>query len=190
VSDPGPDPSEEPELLAALPEPDALVPAETLADVASLPTPELRRLRNLCEDAEEGVSYARRLLQGRLDILRAALDSRDEPAADDLLSSLPRILSDRGGHADASHARATRVRVPPGADLYAAALDAVLAEDEADGLEERSLEDLERLVVRLGAYEHELSSRRRELFDRIDALRAELADRYKDGRADVRELLS
>jgi len=190
VSDPGQDPSVETDLVAALPEPDALVPAGTLAEVASLPTVELRRLRNLCEEAEEGTSYARRLLQGRLDILRAALDERDEPAANDLLSSLPRILSDRGGHADATHARATRVRVPPGADRYAAALDAVLAEDGADGLEERSIDDLERLVVRLGAYEHELSVRRRALFDRIDALRSELADRYKDGRADVRELLS
>jgi len=190
VSDPGPDPSEEPELLAALPEPDALVSVETLAEVTSLPTPELRRLRNLCEEAEEGVSYARRLLQGRLDILRAALDARDEPAADDLLSSLPRILSDPGGHADATHARATRVRVPPDADRYAAALDGVLAEDEADGLEERSLDDLERLVDRLGSYEHALSARRRALFERIDALRAELAARYKDGRADVRELLT
>ncbi|MEX2548867.1 MAG: hypothetical protein WD638_01465 [Nitriliruptoraceae bacterium] len=190
MSDPGQDPSDAAELLAALPEPDALVPADTLGELVSLPTPELRRMRNLCEEAEEGVSYARRLLQGRLDILRAALDDRDEPAAGHLLSSLPRILSDRGGHADASHARSTRVRVPPGADRYSAALDTVLAEDEAEALEERSIDDLERLVVRLGAYEHELSVRRRALFDRIDALRSELADRYKDGRADVRELLS
>jgi hypothetical protein len=65
----------------------------------------------------------------------------------------------------------------------------VIAEDDLPGLDGDDLEGVERVTEALTAVERELSARRRALFTRIDALRAELVTRYKDGRADVRELL-
>jgi hypothetical protein len=175
--------------LAALPTPSSLVTEEQLADLAALDTASLRELRARCENAEEGVSYARRVLQGRLDILRASLVERDDPAVGDLLDALPAILADAGPPSVPSQARASRVRVPADAERYSAAVDELLAEPVLEGLEERPLSEADRLVEVLLELETALSERRRALFVRIDALRSELAERYKDGRADVRDLL-
>lgn len=175
--------------LAVLPSPDALVTAEQLAALDTLDTATLRSLRVACETAEEGVSYARRILQGRLDILRAGLVEREEPGTDDLLDALPTVLADTGAGRGGPGSRAARVRVPADADTLAAAIDLVLAEPVLEHLDEQPLTEADRLVGLLLELEAELSNRRRALFVRIDALRAELAARYKDGRADVRDLL-
>src|SRR4051794_41574801 len=71
--------------------------AETyLADVASLPMDEVRTLRRDAEQEETDLSYLRRLLQGRLDILRAELARRAGDGAGTLVDSLPQILTDEG----------------------------------------------------------------------------------------------
>ncbi|MFP4150124.1 MAG: hypothetical protein ACLFUG_05845 [Nitriliruptoraceae bacterium] len=176
--------------LAGLPAPEALVSEEQLAALEELDTATLRTLRARCETAEEGVSYARRVLQGRLDILRASLVAREEPGTTDLLDALPTILADAGSPRGATAARSSRVRVPPDAEAYAAAVDLVLAEPVIEQLDEQPLSESDRLVGVLLELEAALSARRRALFERIDALRAELAARYKDGRADVRDLLA
>lgn len=175
--------------LAGLPSPAALVSDELLAALDELDTVELRQLRAACETAEEGVSYARRVLQGRLDILRASLVERDEPDTSHLLDALPAILADAGQPGSAPRGRSARVRVPADAEAYAAAVDELLAERVLQELDEQPLGEVDRLVEVLLELETVLSGRRRALFERIDALRAELAARYKDGRADVRDLL-
>lgn len=194
MSGPGAGSNRVSDALAQLPSPEQLLSEDTLQRLDSLDTDELRRARAACEAAEEGISYARRLLQGRLDILRARLDERDEPEAGRLLAELPALLADDGHVADPAQARATRVRVPAGAERYSDLIDAVITEDdlptlEGDDLQREELAGVERVTEALTAVERELSARRRALFTRIDALRAELVARYKDGRADVRELL-
>ena len=176
--------------FARIPAPEALLAEEDLTRLAELDTDALRRLRGACESAEEGISYARRLLQGRLDILRATLNERDEPEAGRLLASLSTILADGGHVADPAQVRATRVRVPPHAADYTALVDDLVTEEELVSVDADGLDEVERMVSLLAAVEQELSQRRRALFRRIDALRGELMARYKDGRADVRELLA
>jgi hypothetical protein len=175
--------------LAELQPPASLVTDEQLANLSSLDTATLRELRAACEAAEEGVSYARRVLQGRLDILRASLVERDDAGSGDLLDALPSILADVGPASSPGRARSTRVRVPADAERYTAAVDELLAEPLLQDLDAQPLRETDRLVEVLLELESALSARRRALFERIDALRAELAARYKDGRADVRDLL-
>ncbi len=189
MSGPGTGANEVDAALVELPSPEALLSEAALEQLDTLDTEDLRRIRSECEAAEEGISYARRLLQGRLDILRAALDQSDHPEAGELLAALPVIMADQGHVSDPAQARSLRVRVPADAERYAAVIDAVIAEDEVPEGDESDLSDLERVVEVLTRVEHELSARRRALFTRIDGLRAELLARYKDGRADVRELL-
>jgi hypothetical protein len=172
-----------------IPDPQVLLPEALLKDLPALPTAELRTRRAACEEAEEGVSYARRLLQGRLDLMRAELRGRDEHGAADLLGALPAILSGDESHSDPMHARSTRLRVPPSADAHAEALDAIADEATLLNPGELDLGTLTTLVERLAEHERQLSALRHALFERIDALRDELAARYKDGRADVGELL-
>jgi hypothetical protein len=172
-----------------IPDPHELLPDALLADLPALPTAELRTRRAACEEAEEGVSYARRLLQGRLDLLRAELRGRDEHGAAHLLEALPSILAGDESRGDPMKARATRLRVPPSADAHAEALDAIADESTLLNPGDLDLDALGTLVEQLAAHERQLSALRHALFERIDALRDELAARYKDGRADVGELL-
>ena len=180
-----------PAIAAALDEPDDLLTEAELASLGTFETAELRVRRERCERAEEAVSYTRRLLQGRLDLLRAELARRDGDQADRLLDHLSTILGgdERSGGA-AANTRATRVRIPVDADRYAAVLDQIVDEATLLAVGEQPIEQLQVAVERVAAAERDLSERRRALFTRIDALRAELAERYKDGRAVVGELLN
>jgi hypothetical protein len=154
-------------------------------------TERLREERAACEAEEEAVSYARRVLQGRVDILRAELQRRSDGAALDLLERLPAILAadQSGARPSAAHVRSTRLRVPAGADAYEARIDAIVDESRLERIDGEQVGDIEAIVDRLVGVEQDLSATRRDLFGRIDAIRAELADRYKDGRASVRDLL-
>ena len=160
----------------------------------ALPTDELRARRAEAQAEEEAVSYVRRLLQGRLDILRAELIRRTDEGstqAADLLGQLSSVLSDDAvGHRDQLAARATRLRVPEGIEGYTERLDAVLDASALEELEGRTIETLQAFIDRLADHEHELSEIRQQLFVRIDALRSELASRYKDGRAAIGDLLA
>ncbi|MFM8814454.1 MAG: hypothetical protein ACKOE0_00375, partial [Actinomycetes bacterium] len=52
------------------------------------------------------------------------------------------------------------------------------------------VEGLQRVIDELSAFESARSGERRELFDQIDALTAELVKRYKDGGANVDAILN
>src|SRR3954467_14132654 len=58
-------------------------------DLATLSLPELRTLRRDAQQDEADLSYVRRLLQGRIDILRAELLRRSPTGAGSLLARLP-----------------------------------------------------------------------------------------------------
>lgn len=170
-------------------DPETVLPSDQLGDLGALSTARLRELRAVCEDAEEGVSYARRLLQGRLDLLRAELERRGDGGSAELLDALPTILAADERSTDQLHARSTRVRVPESAHGHTDLMDQVVSESLLSRIDTAELEEIERVVIAAGDHEQMLSSLRRAWFDRIDALRDELAARYKDGRADVADLL-
>jgi hypothetical protein len=166
---------------------------DELADLASWSNDDLRTRRAACEAHEAAVSYARRVLQGRLDIVRAELERRHEagdPNARQLLAALPALLAGDHVATDPVRARVSSVTVPPEADELVARIDADLGEATLTGLADRSDGDLETLVASLEGHEAALSSTRRQLFGSIDAIRDELAARYKDGRANVADLLA
>ena len=75
---------------------------EPLPDLASLSDDELKELIDELEKEESDISYRRRLLQGRIDILRAertarlrkSVEAGDSPLAD--VGTLTDILSQKG----------------------------------------------------------------------------------------------
>jgi hypothetical protein len=161
-----------------------------LTGLTDWPTPQVRTAGAECEAEEEGISYARRVLQGRLDILRAELLRREENGDDSveaLLTRLPGILSTDHVASPPSQARSTRLRVPEDAERHEDEIDALVGSTEFAHLE---TEQLAGIIERLVEHERHLSGVRRQLFGRIDTLRDELARRYKDGTAAVSELLS
>jgi anti-sigma-K factor RsiG len=57
-------------------------------------------------------------------------------------------------------------------------------------MSELSDQELDALSAALEAFEHDRSHERHELFNRLDALSAELVRRYRDGEASVDGLLA
>ncbi len=172
---------------------DRILAEDYLDDLEGRATDEIRRLRDECEEEESGISYARRILQGRLDIVRAEVvrrrDAGSETAAS-VLDGLPAILGDDhlgdGGPAP----RVTRFLVPPSVQHHRRAVDQIADDTVLSALRDRTDHELADLVELLAGKERELSRVRRLLLDRIDALQSDLTRRYRTGTANVSELLA
>ena len=158
-----------------------------LDGLPSWPMAELKTRRAECQGLEDQVSYARRLVQGRLDVVRHELDRRRSgaPASDlsALVDNLAAALND--GQVLSS---GRTVSIDDVGTLFPVA-QAALDESGIEHLPELDDGDLAELAYRLGSVEAELSSTRRAGFDRLDALGAELTRRYSSGEADVNDLL-
>ena len=171
---------------------DRILDASYLDAVAQRTTDEVRRMRDECEEEESGISFARRVLQGRLDILRADALRRQRESGDSedgsLLAALPTILSD-DPPVSMVRARVTRFLVPPSVQYHRREVERLVDEEVLAHVSDRSTAELSELVARLAAKEVELSAVRRELLARLDRLQEELTRRYREGEADVREVL-
>ena len=155
-------------------------------------TDEVRAMRAECQALEAQVSYVRRLTQGRLDIVDAELDRRREgrPPSDlaELVAALPDTL---GRHltAPGSGRRPTTIEPIEPDPTLVDPLDRILDVDALGALPSRSDDDLAEVRTALAAVEADLSARRRSLFERLDALSAEITRRYRTGEASVESLL-
>lgn len=166
-----------------------------LADVpvrhlGELRLPELRALRREARQEEADLSYVRRLLQGRIDILRAELAQRADAAdatAEPLVDRLSEILAD-GPSAHRSSARHVTLGTPH-AEEYRRLAEDMLGEVALSDLAARTDGELRAARLRLGAYERHVSGRRRRLQRTADDCGAEIARRYREGEAQVDDLL-
>ncbi|MCA6094896.1 AmfC protein [Streptomyces sp. SCA3-4] len=168
-----------------------------LADVPGrrmneLGLPELRAMRREARRDEADLSYVRRLLQGRIDILRAELARRaapESPAVERLLvDRLTEILSD-GPSAHRSSARHVTLG-PPHGEEYRRLAEDMLSEVELSDLGARTDRELREGMGRLEAYERQVSVRRQGLQRTADDCSAEMARRYREGEAQVDDLLT
>jgi len=162
-----------------------------IGDVTALTMDDLRAKRAACQSLEVGLSYLRRMAQGRLDIVAAEVRRRSEggppPDPDDLVRSLSGILADH--ITSAGNGRLPQLLGPSVDDLDTSELDAIAGPGRLVGIAGTSEEDLGDLVERLATFEADVSARRRALHERIDVLQAELTRRYKTGEASVETLL-
>ncbi|WP_447038845.1 RsiG family protein [Streptomyces sp. DSM 118878] len=163
-------------------------------DLAARRLGELRGLRRAAQQDEADLSYVRRLLQGRIDILRAELARRKDPS-DPLASSPDAAVVDRLSEilADAparhrSSARHVTLGTPHGEEYRRLATD-MLAEVELSDLAARTDEELHTAMGRLVRYEQQVSRRRQLLQRTADDCSAEITRRYREGEAQVDDLL-
>lgn len=174
------------------PELDRLLEPAFVEDLTALDLAEVRRRRGACQQREESVSYLRRVIQVRLDLLGTELSRRHSGEApgdmDELLTRLPGIL--------AEHSRAPGMGQAP-RDLRLPAIDDELT-DLVDGIiSPRRLSELNQIpdadlvdaVDRMEGLEQEVSGVRRRLHAQIDQLQAEITRRYRSGEASVDALL-
>ncbi|MCN9244157.1 AmfC protein [Streptomyces sp. RY43-2] len=169
---------------------DSCLPADPPEDdgLSSLRLAELRTLRRDAQRDEADLSYVRRLLQGRIDILRAELARRGGRAASEgVVERLSEILADTPAR-QRSSARHVTLGTPRGEEYRRLAAE-MLAEVELSDLLARTDEELAAGLGRLVAYEQQASRRRQRLQRTADDCSAEIARRYREGEAQVDDLL-
>jgi hypothetical protein len=148
---------------------------------------ELRALRRAAHQEEADLSYVRRLVQGRVDILRAEEARRAAPDSR-LLDLLPQILADVPSR-HRSSARHVTLGTPRGEE-YRLLAEEAMAEVGLSDLSARTDEELREAMARLGRFEERVSRRRQALQHTADGCNAEIARRYREGEAQVEDLLT
>ncbi|MFH8794773.1 ABC transporter substrate-binding protein [Streptomyces sp. NPDC017941] len=182
-----------------------LLPDAPAHDLPALRLPELRQLRRSTQQDEADLSYVRRLLQGRIDILRAETARRSRPRAEAgtggrapgaagapdsplVVDRLPEILRDAPAR-HRSSARHVTLGTPHSEEYRRLAAD-MLAEVALSDLAARTDEELHAAMGRLVRYEQQVSRRRQEMQRTTDDCSAEIARRYREGEAQVDDLLA
>jgi hypothetical protein len=160
-------------------------------DVTVLSMDELRAKRAESQAVEVGLSFLRRVAQGRLDIVAAEQRRRAEGGAPVDSAHLVESLSDiLGDHLVApGNGRLPQLLSPDMNEVDSSELDAIAGPTQLSHLGDASDDELAALVEALSAYETDVSAKRRALFEQIDALQAEITRRYKTGEASVESLL-
>ena len=165
------------------------------AGLGDLTLEEVRARRAESQEVELGLSYARRIVQGRLDIIHAELERRGTGAgpsdASDLVDRLKEgeMLGDQGR--PTGFGRLPTLMAPDVAtDEFCGEIDEIADADSLANLPERDDAAITNLADQLTDLERSLSERRRLVFDRIDTFQAEIVNRYKTGSANPDELLT
>jgi len=158
-----------------------------MPDPTDLSLPELRGLRQQLQHEDDAVSYARRVAQARLDLVKAEALRRTQASGVETADELRTVLSH---HLTGGPARPPRPTEDLSDHPLAIELDDIWSAGGLGHLKELDDSDLATLTQAISGFEARVSSDRRERFDRLDALSAELVRRYRDGEADVDTLLA
>ena len=156
-------------------------------EVAVATIGELRDRRSCLGSIESQVSFLRRVLQARIDLIEAALAAREQaPGAEArlsvLLGAVPELTM-RTGPGGSGRSPRHRGLVDPDLELLAeidvegsvALLDVPTASDD----------ELRDELVRLDGIERRISDLRSELHRSIDAIQGDIARRYRVGELTV-----
>ena len=145
---------------------------------------EVRALRDEAEQEEVDLSYIRRLLQGRMDIVRAELSRRDGKTTGSLVDGLAQTLADEPRAAARGLGRHTTVE-PSRVDSHRRSVEALVADVDLTDTAARDSASLDHALQVLAAEEKVISGKRREVQAVMDACQAEITRRYRVGEADI-----
>lgn len=163
-------------------------------DLAGRSLEELRAMRSEFDTAETAVSYLRRVVQGRLDVVQGILRHVGSPDAGlaGLIEELPAIMG--GGPPRPAGPGRLPTRLAPDMeavdDELTAEVDAVFDPGRIGELPAKSEAELQALSARLVELEERISGERRQLHERMDAVQAEIVNRYKSGQVSADGLLA
>ncbi|WP_432523845.1 RsiG family protein [Kineococcus sp. SYSU DK006] len=178
---------------------DQVLSPEFLAGLAEMDLETLREHRNLAEQEEADLSYARRLLQGRLDLLgaeeqrRAGADGapgvQPHGARSDaeLVASLTDVLADPR-RTDHGMGRFSSVE-PSRVGEHRRRAELAVADPHLSDLSAMDDGQLAAARERLVSLEHELSGDRHRVQEVMDACTEEIARRYREGVVTVEDAL-
>ncbi len=161
------------------------------SNLSGLPIGELRTRREECEHYEVELSYIRRMIHGRLDVVYYDLTRRNEGRGSSdfglIVDNLSGILSGRI-HAHYS-GRLSNLLAPDTDEVSLEELDAIVGAENLYRLPDLSDDEVRAIGERLIEFEGKISDQRGRLHDVIDKLHQEIIRRYKTGEATVDSLL-
>jgi len=179
------------------PEISVVIDPSFTSELDARPMDELRAMRTRCQELENSLSYVRRMIQGRFDIVGGELQRRrdggDAGDTSELIGRLPDIL------AEGSRTSGTPGSVRPPSSLepdagvisqLEARLDEVVHADQLGKVTALDSSSLGEAMTALKTLEDEVSTHRRTLHGVIDSVQAEVVRRYSSGEATVDGLLS
>lgn len=153
--------------------------------LGDLPLDTLRARRDEAALEETDLSYLRRLLHGRIDIVEAEQRRRVDGGSPAVVEDLVRIFTARERGPAAGSGRHQRL-APAHAELH----ETLASDIELSDVTSLSEADLAELLEAYRAEESAVSIRRREVQRVVDLLNGEIASRYAQGTASVDELLA
>ncbi|HJS72211.1 MAG TPA: aerial mycelium formation protein [Acidimicrobiia bacterium] len=158
---------------------DIVLEPEYLDGLSALDLDEIRRRRVTAEDVEAQISYYRRLLHGRMDLLDFEQRRRRGEEQRSIIDALPEILAKGmilGSEPTLKHIET----MPPLPSVTGRRLiDKIMDDGVLTNLPELTDEEITEALERLREVESELSVQRRQLHQVIDTLQDEMVSRYR-----------
>jgi len=156
--------------------------------VEQRPLVEVRELRDEAAQEETDLSYLRRLLHARIDIVRAEQERRSSGGSA-VVEQLATILSSNAVGPATGLGR-YQTHEPSRADAHQRHVEALISDVDLSDVSKLSDSKLGEVLETFIAEEASVSVRRREVQVVVDKLNAEIASRYQRGSASVDELLA
>jgi hypothetical protein len=169
---------------------DRVLAPDYVADLKQLDLDEVRARRDDAAQEETDLSYLRRLLHGRIDIVRAEQKRRAEGGSSSVVERLVEILSDNAvGVAPAGSGRPQPLE-PSRAEAHRRHVEALVSDADLSDVSSLPAERLDLALRTYVAEEASVSQRRREVQKVVDLLNDEIGSRYRAGSASVDTLLA
>ena len=167
---------------------DRVLAEDYLAGLHEAPLADIRALRTEAEQEEADLSYVRRMVQGRIDIVRAELARRSGGDDASLVDNLAAVLADHTRGPARGLGRHVTVE-PTRVDAHQRYVESLVADVDLSDTTARTDEELQGALEILSTEETTVSAKRRRVQEVMDALSAEITRRYRDGEADVDTIL-
>ena len=166
---------------------DVLLDPEFLSDLETASVSTLRERRQMADEVETELSFYRRLLHGRMDLLAFELNRRSGEETRSLIEALPEILG-AGERAGGQQQRVPQMLAPDLPEERRRHIDRVLEDDFLSRLPDCAIEELAEIQVVLADTEQDISTGRKAVQQVFDTIQGEIMRRYKDGQVDTDEL--
>ena len=157
--------------------------------IAERPLADVRLLRDEAAQEETDLSYLRRLLHARIDIVRAEQERRATGDATAVVERLATILAANALGPAMGSGRYSTLK-PSRAEAHRRHVEALVADVDLSDVGSLADDRLSHALATYLAEEESVSARRREVQRVMDQINEEIGGRYRQGRASVDELLA
>lgn len=155
---------------------DRILEPSYLEGIEQMDEETLRARKDECEEEESVLSYERRLVHARLDILRAEVERRasgESPRS--LIDRLPEILT--SGEQQTHRGSFPKLDAPPVFDPPRRRIEKLVTDDTLARLSDLPDEEVQTILANLEAIESEVSESRKAILSVLDRLIEELGRR-------------